>query len=114
MGLSDELEALRAKGSVRAKSTRLSAEVSKHGFTSPEAEAERLKQKSLEEKQSRLDAQANLQRGASGAAMNDLNLLYKKLIQDQREKKREAQKNLSQWRKSKYVGKGVQLYFARC
>ena len=44
--------------------------------------------------------------GASGtgAAMNDMNWLYKKLIKEQRDKKIEAEKNLHLWRKQ-HVGK---------
>ena len=104
MGLSEELEALRQHGSVKSKSTLLSESVTKHGFTSPETEASKLKQKSLQEKQSRLDAQVALSRGASGMAQSELNLLYKKLIDEQRKKKREAELNLREWRKQ-HVGK---------
>ena len=105
MGLTEELEALRQRGSVKSKSTLLSESVTKHGFTSPESEASKLKQKSIQEKQSRLDAQAALSKGASGlAAQSELNLLYKKLIDEQRKKKREAELNLREWRKQ-HVGK---------
>mmetsp|Transcript_120 Transcript_120/g.232 ORF Transcript_120/g.232 Transcript_120/m.232 type:complete len:541 (-) Transcript_120:379-2001(-) len=105
MGITDELEALRQSGRVKAKSATLSTQVSKHGFTSPETEAEQFKRKSLDEKQSRLEAQNAMHKGGQGASMNDLNMLYKKLITDQREKKREAEKNLREWRKQ-HVGKG--------
>ena len=104
MGLTEELEALRQRGSVKSKSTLLSESVTKHGFTSPESEASKLKQKSIQEKQSRLDAQAALSKGASGLAQSELNLLYKKLIDEQRKKKREAELNLREWRKQ-HVGK---------
>lgn len=104
MGVSDELEALRAKGSVKQKSSRLSIEVTKHGksITTPESIAASQKLKSAKEKQALEDAKKSLHHGASGRM--DLNLLYKKLIDEQRIKKREAELNLREWRKS-HVGK---------
>jgi len=103
MGLSDELEALRAKGSVKQKSSRLSIEVTKHGsITTPESIAASQKLKSAKEKQALEDAKKSLHHGASGRM--DLNLLYKKLIDEQRMKKREAELNLREWRKA-HVGK---------
>jgi len=103
MGLSDELEALRAKGSVKQKSSRLSLEVTKHGsITTPESIAASQKLKSAKEKQALEDAKKSLHHGASGRL--DLNLLYKKLIDEQRMKKREAELNLREWRKA-HVGK---------
>jgi len=103
MGLSDELEALRAKGSVKQKSSRLSIEVTKHGaITTPESIAASQKLKSAKEKQALEDAKKSLHHGASGQM--DLNLLYKKLIDEQRMKKREAELNLREWRKA-HVGK---------
>lgn len=103
MGLSDELEALRAKGSVKQKSSRLSIEVTKHGsITTPESIAASQKLKSEKEKLALEDAKQSLHHGASGRM--DLNLLYKKLIDEQRMKKREAELNLREWRKA-HVGK---------
>ena len=81
MGIKEELEALRNTGTGRVKahasSTYSSATTA---FSSPEAEAKRRKQKELEEKQSRLDALEKMHKGGTGY----MNLLYKKLIDDQR------------------------------
>jgi len=97
MGIKEELEAIRRAGGVKAKSDILSTQVGKNGFTSPETEAELFKQKSLAEKRSRLEAQNSMRRGGQGAA--HMNMLYKKLITDQREKRRDAERNLREWKK---------------
>jgi len=98
----DELEALRRNGLVKNKSTRLSLEVTKNGhfLNDPQAEDERRKKRLAQLKQSRLDAKLALRSGgSSAAAMRDLNLLYKKLMTEQRSKKREAETNLREWKR---------------
>ncbi|KAL9186481.1 hypothetical protein ACHAXT_005719 [Thalassiosira profunda] len=101
MPLADELEALRAAGRVKQTSTRLSADVEKNGIivTSPEQEAKRRKEKEERQRQSLMDAQNAMHEGAKGAGLGDVNLLYERLIAQQREKKAEAEKNLHEWRK---------------
>eukprot|EP00584_Thalassiosira_punctigera_P022775 CAMPEP_0172574560 /NCGR_PEP_ID=MMETSP1067-20121228/136766_1 /TAXON_ID=265564 ORGANISM="Thalassiosira punctigera, Strain Tpunct2005C2" /NCGR_SAMPLE_ID=MMETSP1067 /ASSEMBLY_ACC=CAM_ASM_000444 /LENGTH=233 /DNA_ID=CAMNT_0013367191 /DNA_START=174 /DNA_END=875 /DNA_ORIENTATION=+ len=86
----DELEALRRNGLVKHKSTRLSQEVSKHGFNlnDPRSEEERRKARSAAWRKSQLDAKMAIHAGgASAAAMHDLISLYKKNKEEQRVKK---------------------------
>ena len=99
MGLKEELEAIRASGKVKASSATYSATTT---CCSPAAEAERRKQKALQEKQSRLDAEKAMHTGASGNI--NMSLLYKKLMDDQRRKRLEAEETLHKWRKK---GDGV-------
>ncbi|KAL3757806.1 hypothetical protein ACHAWU_000533 [Discostella pseudostelligera] len=110
MGLTDELEALRQSGSVKSKSAGLSAAAAtttSTAFITPEAEAERRRNKALQEKQSRLEAK-NALHSNNYYGEDDLNsiLLNKKLIEEQRSKKKEAERNLREWRRKHHDGGG--------
>ncbi|KAL7544353.1 hypothetical protein ACHAWF_007740 [Thalassiosira exigua] len=105
MPISDELEALRKRGNVKAQAAGLADAASKHKFANPETLSQERKEKSLKEKSALLDAQKNLRGGGTYAAGSDMGSLYRQLMREQREKKREAERNLRVYR-AKYAGKG--------
>ena len=101
MPISDELEALRRGSLVRTKSSRLSQRVSEQGMIAldcPETLAARQKEKIRRAKQSQRDAQEALRKGASGsAALSDL---YRRLLSEQRDRRRRAEFHRKEWRRT--------------
>ena len=96
MGLTDELEALRQSGRVKANSEKLASSAP---LPTPEFEAERLRRKVDMEKRSRSEARDALHNARfSGEEAWQFSAPLRKLLLQERARRSEAERNLRDWR----------------